>query len=401
MPALKIVRIVPLLDFGGVEQRIQHTVLGFDTFSDKSLKIVVLGGEGKISQELQILGNHPIHLHEDFKIPNFRLIYKLYRLLKETQPDVVHTSASEANFHGLIAAKLAKVPIRIGEEIGFPNHDWKWRLIFKWVYKSATKVIAISQSVKNKIVELGEVEEEKVEVVYNPVEIGNRKKGKGKSGTEREENFHGTPLKVDETLRFAPAEKAGRQSDVYSEGSDREKPFVFVTTCRLVPVKNLDTLIKVFSELVEQHQDKALKLWIVGDGPEKERLESLVEELTIQDQVVFWGFQEDVVPFLEQANAFILPSFSEGFSISLVEAMLCGLPCIVTNQGGPSEIVDHGKTGFLINIKDSDDLKEMMEEVLKMSEEDRDLMGKRAQEAGGIYSLENYVKRLMEVYNTP
>lgn len=399
MSALKIVRIVPLLDFGGVEQRIKHTVFGFNTYSEDSLKIVVLGGEGKISQELKMSGNLPIHLHSNFKIPNFRLIFKLYRLMKEMQPDVFHTSASEANFHGLIAAKMAGVPVRIGEEIGFPNHDWKWRMIFRWVYKSATRVIAISQAVKDRIVELGEVEEEKVEVVYNPVSVGERLKGKGerwdreKSGiSDEEESGLLSISKVEETLRFT-------QSDVYN--GESEKPFVFVTTCRLVPVKNLDTLIKVFSMIVEDNLDKSLKLWIVGDGSERRSLESLVEDLEIEGNVVFGGFKEDVVPFLEEADAFVLPSFSEGFSISLVEAMLCGLPCIVTNQGGPKEIVEDGESGFLINPYEADDLKSKMLGVLKLSKEQRQLIGQKAQEAGRKYSVENYVKRLMEVYSAP
>lgn len=389
---MKIFRIVPLLDFGGVEQRIKHTVFGFNTFSEDSLRIIVLGGEGKISQELQLSGTLPIHLYQNFKIPNFRLIFKLYRLLKEMQPDVVHTSASEANFHGLIAAKMADVPVRIGEEIGFPNHDWKWRLIFKWVYKSATNVIAISQAVKEKIEELGEVEEEKVEVVYNPVEI------KGMS--------------IDFSLRASTPRHGGQENDkgkalpfsepdLHGNQIEGEKPFVFVTTCRLVPVKNLDTLIKVFAKIVEENQDRELKLWIVGDGPERSSLESLVEEVGIKKNVVFWGFQEDVVPFLEKSDAFVLPSFSEGFSISLVEAMLCGLPCIVTNQGGPKEIVEDGESGFLINPYQADDLKSKMLGVLKLSKEQRQLIGEKAQEAGRKYSVENYVKRLMEVYSTP
>lgn len=396
---MKIVRIVPVLDFGGVEQRIYHTYQGLKHHPEHILITIVLGKGGKVAQELLDQGHQIIILNDLIAIPNWHLIQNLKNLLQELKPDIIHTTAAEANFHGLISAWLAGVPVRIGEEIGFPNHDWKWRLIFKWVYKSATNVIAISQAVKEKIEELGEVEEEKVEVVYNPVSLGERLKGKGerwdreKSGiSDEEESGLLSISKVEETLRFT-------QSDVYN--GESEKPFVFVTTCRLVPVKNLDTLLKVFAELVEENQDLDLKLWIVGDGPERENLEHLVKKLEIPAFVIFLGFKEDVVPFLEQANAFVLPSFSEGFSISLVEAMLCGLPCIVTNQGGPKEIVEDGKTGYLINPYQADDLKSKMLEVLELPNEQRQLIGKRAQEAGRKYSVENYVKRLMEVYSAP
>ncbi len=354
---LKIIRVVPLLDFGGVEQRLKHTVTGFDQLPDYEISIVVLGNKGRASEEIQVLGNKPVHFNESIKIPNFQLIYRLYHFFKRTKPDVVHTSASEANFHGLIAATLARVPIRIGEEIGFPNHDWKWKIIFKWVYSLATKVIAISESVKNRIIELGEVKKEKVEVVYNPVSI--------------KEFGEAQPL-------------------------DDNQAFVFVTTCRLVPVKNLDLLIQVFDRLLKEHQN--LKLWIIGEGPERLTLESQVKQLGIESNITFWGFQRDVIPFLIQANAFVLPSLSEGFSISLVEAMLCGLPCIVTNQGGPTEIVDHGKTGFLIDPLNQDQIRDTMNTVLNLSNDQRQTIGFSAKQAAQKYSVSNYINRLLEVY---
>src|SRR5690606_4708633 len=126
---LKVFRVVPVLDFGGVERRVQLTVLGFMDIDSVDLNVLVLGSGGRISSELESSGMDPVILHHSVKIPNCKLILDLYRIFKVARPDIVHTSGAEANFHGLIAAKLAGVPVRIGEEIGFPNHDFKWRLI--------------------------------------------------------------------------------------------------------------------------------------------------------------------------------------------------------------------------------------------------------------------------------
>ncbi|WP_439481069.1 glycosyltransferase [Cyclobacterium plantarum] len=365
---MRVIRVLPYLDFGGLERRVLLTAIGFQQHKDHELEIFVLGKQGKTSGELIDLGIQPKHFHTNIKIPNFKLIYVLYTQFKLVRPDVVHTSSAEANFHGLIAAWFAGVPIRIGEEIGFPSHDWKWIIIFKCVYALATKVIAISEAVKSRIVELGEVGAEQVEVVYNPVsfkEEGKRERCKLKVGI-----------------------------------LDPSDSFVFVTTCRLVPVKNLDTLITVFHGLVLEEKVKALKLWIIGEGTEIEKLKKLVDKLGLRGQVVFWEYQEDVKPFLEAADAFVLPSFSEGFSISLVEAMLCGLPCIVTNQGGPSEIVEDQSTGFLINPHDPSQIKKAMQDLIQIPTKDRDQIGKLAKQAAAKYSLENYVKRLLEIYNS-
>jgi glycosyltransferase involved in cell wall biosynthesis len=358
---MRVIRVLPYLDFGGLERRVLLTAIGFQQNTDVELEIFVLGTQGKTSNELLALGVQPKHFHSKIKIPNIKLIYTLYREFKLFRPDVVHTSSAEANFHGLIAAWFSGVPIRIGEEIGFPNHDWKWRLIFKAVYKLATKVIGISEAVKNRIVDLGEVNPNKVEVVYNPVSI--------KESLDRV------------TL-------------------DHENAFVFVTTCRLVPVKNLSTLLAVFKELVSRNPDKKMKLWIVGDGTEKEKLQKQVDDLELNGKVIFWGFQEDVRPYLEAADVFVLPSFSEGFSISLVEAMLCGLPCIVTNQGGPSEIIDDQITGFLVNPNSPDQIQRAMQNHIQLGKKDRQQIGHTAKQSASKYSIDNHVKRLLEVYST-
>lgn len=151
---------------------------------------------------------------------------------------------------------------------------------------------------------------------------------------------------------------------------------------------------------MKSFNNKDLKFWIVGDGPEKGYLKSLAEKLGIQKSVVFWGFQEDVVPFLEQADAFILPSFSEGFSISLVEAMSCALPSIATNVGGPSEIIKP-QTGFLIDPSNDYDILEKMKYLVNLTPEERLKIGNDAKlDVSERFSISKYVDQLLNKYTS-
>lgn len=359
--SLKILRIIPFLDFGGVEQRVRLTAMAMHRFPDIQMDIVVMGHGGQVSEQLDKNGTPAMILDQKVKIPNLGLVKILYALMKTLRPDVVHCSGAEANFHGLIAAQLAGVPVKIGEEIGFPNHHLLWRLVFKGVYVCADRVIGISRSVAEKVVALKEVPRSKVRVVYNPVEIECEK-------------------------------------DDVPEISERDC-FTFVTVCRLVPVKNLEGLLKAFAQLTVQVGPDNVRLQVVGEGPEKEALIRQCERLGISSQVRLLGYRGNVIPYLKQADAFVLPSFSEGFSIALVEAMLCGLPCIVTRIGGPSEIIKDGKTGYLIDPYQSEQLFEAMEVVYHTPKEEGIAMGNRARKyAEQSFSVDKYIEGLLRVY---
>lgn len=365
---MKIVRIVPSLDFGGLEQRVYLTLLGFREKSDFSIQLIVLGNGGYTAERLNDNGESPLLMGYSYKIPNLLLIFKLTLLLRKCQPDVVHASSAEGNFHGLIAAKLAGVPVRIGEEIGYPNHRFLARFIFKIIYSLATHVIAISNSVKDKIVELGEAKKSQILVVYNPVTLSS------------DSNVMQSPLFISAAEKFNLFPKT--------------ENFTFVTVCRLVPIKNLHSLINCFAKL----NKRDVTLWIVGEGPERESLEKLTIALGISANVIFFGFQNNIALWLNNADAFVLPSYSEGFSISLVEAMLCGLPCIATKIGGPAELIQNKISGFLIDPLDSHELFMVMEKLTLMPEMERSFMGKKAKKFAKKFSVQNYVNHLSDVY---
>jgi len=407
---MKVVRLVSELDFGGVEQVLANSVPELADKEGMDLQVIVLGKGGRVSQSLSDKGIQVVILNQNPRIPNLKLILKLSQLFKQIRPSVVHCQGGEANFHGILAGDWSGVPTIIGEEIGIPNHHSFWKYIFRWVYAKAHFVIAISEAVKNNIVALGEVEERRVKVLYNPVSV--KDKGKrmkacpdpDRSGSGDEGNQDGgftkglkksedleIPQRVGAGFRYAPNEKAGRLND-------EKKPFVFVTTCRLVPIKNLDRLILAFSELINENGEMSMELWIVGDGPVNDDLIQQVKALGLGSKVKFWGFHENVMAFLEKADVFVLPSLREGSSVSLAEAMACGLPSVVTNIGGASEILGKSNSGVLVDPMDVTSIKDGMFSLLNMSDLERKEMGERAKVEAERFRPETYLKSLLEIY---
>lgn len=364
---MKIVRIVSELDFGGVEKVLANSIPQLVNQVGVEVSVIVLGKGGRVSQNLINRGVSVHIFNQNPKIPNLGLLYQLYKLIKNLKPDVIHCQGGESNFHGILTASWAKVPNIIGEEIGIPNHHSYWKSIFQWVYKKAHKIIAISEAVKANIVALGEVEERNVEVIYNPV------------------GLNVIPLNHQEES---------------NNKNDQSKPFIFITTCRLVPIKNLDNLLIAFSELFEESIQQKIELWIVGDGTLKEELQDLAKELKIAYSVKWFGFQEEVQPFLNPADVFIIPSLREGSSVSLAEAMTCGLPSIVTQIGGAMEILGNSNSGILIDPLDTHSIKSAMLHLLHLPKSIRQTMGKRAMKEAKRFNIENYILSLMKIYQS-
>lgn len=119
------------------------------------------------------------------------------------------------------------------------------------------------------------------------------------------------------------------------------KKYDVISVGRLAPVKHIEVLLRAVSRVKEKYPD--VKVGIVGDGPCAAHLEQLSVELGISDSVEFLGYKEDIVYYYNSSRIFVLTSEREGFPSTFVEAMLCGLPSIVSNCG---DIIDIAKDGF-------------------------------------------------------
>ena len=170
---------------------------------------------------------------------------------------------------------------------------------------------------------------------------------------------------------------------------------IIVSVARLVPWKGLDQLIKIMPEILEKNPDIILN--IIGDGPEKNNLENLIEDLDLKEKVVLLGSisKDDVFCELKRSGVFVLNTSYEGLSHILLEALDAKVPIITTNVGGNPEVITNEENGVLVEIGDSEKLKR---EILRLfgDEESRNYLIKN-----GEKSLEKFKKEKMisEIFN--
>lgn len=151
------------------------------------------------------------------------------------------------------------------------------------------------------------------------------------------------PNFVDTTV-YRPAE-----SDTFRNMIAPNNEKVLVHTSNFRPVKRVEDVIRVFHEV---RQSVPSRLLLVGDGPDRTECEKLCRELNLCDSVHFLGKQDALVEILTAADLFLLPSQSESFGLSALEAMACGVPVISSSTGGLPEVNIHTETGYIAEIGD-------------------------------------------------
>lgn len=139
-----------------------------------------------------------------------------------------------------------------------------------------------------------------------------------------------------------------------------ERILVHVSNFR--KVKRVEDVVRVF-ELV--HERMPSKLLMIGDGPERQHIEELCRTLRVCNDIRFLGKQEHISEIFSISDLFILPSLTESFGLSALEAMACGIPVISTNTGGLPEINVQGKTGYLSDVGDVHDMAEKAVHILE------------------------------------
>jgi N-acetyl-alpha-D-glucosaminyl L-malate synthase BshA len=163
------------------------------------------------------------------------------------------------------------------------------------------------------------------------------------------------------------------------------------------PVKNIPTVIQVFSEV---RRRVPAKLVMIGDGPEKAGAEQLARELRVERDVLFLGNQDLMEELLPLADIFLLPSASESFGLVALEAMAAEVPVVASNAGGLPEVIDHGQTGYL---HDSGHIDGFVGSILRLlgNESLRRSMGRRARRvARERFSVDEMVARYIRVYDS-
>jgi len=232
-------------------------------------------------------------------------IRQMVRLFRRQRYDVVHTHNTYPHLYATVAARLAGVPVVVNTRHGQrAGHHWKSSLLFRWASLLADRVIAVSDDAARLCVAADGVSRHKVTRIWNGIDVQDfQYRGPGTSLTA-------------------------------------------VSVARLSAEKDFPTLLHAMAQAADRVP--ALQLRLVGDGPERGRLEQLTRELNLEQRVTFLGDCANVPEQLAQAGFFVSASLTEGISLTLLEAMAVGLPVVATSVGGNPEIVESGRTGLLV-----------------------------------------------------
>jgi len=274
-------------------------------------------------------------------------IYKLAKkIIKEENINVI--SVQDQYYLGLLGLMLAR-KFRIGLEIqvhGFEKYFGLRKLIAKYLLPRAKAIRCVSQRLKKQLIGEFGVKEERIIVV---------------------------PIYIDVNIKC----------QILNVKTNSDK-FIFLTVGRLVPVKNIKMQIEAIAEINKKSQianrKSQIELWIVGDGEERKKLEKLCYVLCVTSYVKFFGWQDDLEKFYEQADAFLLTSNYEGWGLAVIEAAVNGLPIIMTDVGCAGEVIQDGISGIVIPEGDQKKLEEVMVR-LREDEYLRKKLGEGAREA--------------------
>ncbi|NMB20386.1 MAG: glycosyltransferase family 4 protein [Firmicutes bacterium] len=266
---------------------------------------------------------------------------KLRRFLRQEKANVVHA-------HGLKAALVTALALTPTRHTGFvftahnalPQSSskftqWISDRVQRWMFNSMDTIISVSDTVRSQIVRFAP--ERKVLTIHNGIASA---------------RFGDYPIDVSRA----------------SLGLDPDCK-VIGTVARLIPSKGMATLLEAMSLIVRIMPQ--VHLVIVGDGPERHRLEQYAHGLGLGDKVRFLGWRDDVPSLMVGWDCFALPSFSEGFNLSVLEAMASRLPVVVSDLPSLREAIVPGKSGQLVLPGSAPDLAAALLHVLKAPEKAR------------------------------
>lgn len=359
---IRVLQIIPTLVRGGAEK--QMTFLAAGLPRDKfDVHVAVLTHDGPYRESLEKRGIPVTVIGKRWKYDPGSY-WRLKRFIRELRPDVVHTWIFAANSYGRSAALAAGVPhVIAGERCVDPWKTWHQFAIDRWLAKRTEQIVTNSTGVRDFYVAHG-LPAEKFVIIPNGIEPSDQ--------------------------------PVGTRADLLRELGLPDSARLIGAVGRLWPQKRYKDLIWT-AELLKAGRGDTHFL-IVGDGPQREQLESYCHDILVEDHVHFLGERSDVPRLLAHLDCFWLGSGYEGQSNSLMEAMLAGVPVVATNIAGNRDLVVADETGFLVDVGDAGQFARKTHAIL----EDRELAS-RLGAAGRRrmlteFSVDKMIARHAELY---
>lgn len=301
------------------------------------------------SEKYGVYLHHINFCRNPFSASNFHAFKELVNLIREENIDYIHCNTPVGGLLGRLAGKKCKVKKVIYQAHGF--HFWKGAPLRNWI-------------------------------IYYPVErwlahYTDALITINKEDYERAQRFK---LKNNGKVYYVPGvgidlsqfELPKNTRDIKrKELGLKETDVVLISAGELNANKNNKVIIEALGNL----HNRNLHYYLCGVGPCEEELKELAESKGISEQVHFLGYRADIKELFRAADVFVMPSFREGLSRSIMEAMASGLPCIVSRIRGNVDLIEEGKGGFLCNPSCSEEFTTVLKQI-SGSDEERKKLGK-------------------------
>lgn len=284
-------------------------------------------------------------------LQDLRCLLQLVRFLRKEKPHIVHSHTPKAGIIGMLAAFIARVPVRMHTVAGLPLMEAKGikkRILYaveRLTYRCATHVYPNSKGLMDFIQKKHLAEKTPLQII-----------GKGSSNGIDTGHFNADSISDQELIKCQ------------KKWTIAQDDFVFLFIGRLVGDKGINELVSAF----EQLSNKLPKVKLLLVGPQEPILDPLakstIKAIDQNPSIISTGYQQDVRPFLKMAQVFVFPSYREGFPNVVLQAGAMGVPCIVSDINGCNEIIEDEVNGFVVPPKQVQPLTKKMQSLYEDAE---------------------------------
>ena len=352
-----IIQVLPSLDGGGVERGTLETA---EAIIKEGWKSIVISSGGKLESRLTLKGS----IHKNFSVKSKNLInwpyvkYQLKNFFLIEKPDIIHVRSRVPAWTAGVVARQLNIPLISTVHGRFTANNF-----IKKYYNSALlksdKIIAISNYVKNKILELDSSVEEKINVIHRGVDLN---------------TFN--PDLISES----------RMIDLANTLQLPDDSLIIMLAARPSKWKGHEILINAFSKILKKPMFKDKNIFCLMPGADDggkfySKIKSLSYRLGVEKNTVLIPYLNDLPAAYMMSDVVVVPSISpEPFGRTAIEAQAMGRPVIAFNHGGTAESIIHEQTGYLARPGDTDDLVKYIEKNLLQDTNNRIKIAKKARE---------------------
>lgn len=379
---IRVAHLIAGIGTGGTGENTLFTILGLDK---KKYHIdLVVGVELKkdilkriLNKKINLIQIRPFGARHSFLYDPI-LLLKLIVLFKRGRYDIVHTHSTKSGILGRIAARIAGVPIIIHglhvnalEVFNSKFINVTTILLEKITSKFTDAHISVSEVVSKKYLEYGIGKKMKYFTVRSGMEINKFFDAKGKVNNQQKRQELGLSGKC----------------------------FIIGNVGRLEASKGHHFLFQAIKEILKFRKDQPIKLLVIGEGEDKEKLIKYAKKLNIEKMVIFTGYRRDVAELMAIMNLFVFTSLREGLPRVLVQAAAVGIPSVAFNVDGISEILKDNYNGFLV---EPTNFKQLVERIIKYID-NKELLRMHGKNGQNVvkdrWSVEGMVRRTDQIYS--